>query len=663
MPERVQPLIQDLSASPDLTAEVPTLPGARGRSTEELLRRILQTLPGGIAQVDTDGSIIYANDEAMRLLKLTFDDPSKHSLRDFEERTLWEDGAPCPVDQYPASQCLRTGKPAPPATVGIRLQDGSIFWGVFSAIPLLDDKTGAVTGTVVSILDITQRKDAEELLQQSEDRYRRLVDHAPDAIVVHRDGQLVFVNRAAVKLWGAQSRSDLIGRRILDLVHPENRERAAMRIHQIVTEKVATPLAKARLLRLDGSVVHAEVTGTPCTFEGAECVQAIFRDTTERTHAEEQFRRQTELMETIFQRAPVMLCLADPSGQVVLANPEWSNLFGDISRERKIGEIIDVCFPDPAERANVSAYIASAPAGWVDFRTRLPDGRMLDLSWANVKLSDGTTIGIGQDITERKQVEEALRHTKAELELRVAARTEELSRKNDELEKEIAEHRRTEQQLQEKQKFLRQMLNAHERDRQLVAYEIHDTFVQDVIGALMLFDAFQARKCTDDDPDWEEFARARKLLRAAIDEARRMISGLRPPIIDEQGIVAAIEYLISELKSRGRDIEFRHALHVARLPPLLEATIFRIVQEALNNLERHSGSDYGQVELTQEPLSVRVVVSDFGLGFDPDAVSEGHFGLQGIRERTRLLGGTVTIRSAPGKGTDVIVELPFVEDE
>jgi signal transduction histidine kinase len=217
--------------------------------------------------------------------------------------------------------------------------------------------------------------------------------------------------------------------------------------------------------------------------------------------------------------------------------------------------------------------------------------------------------------------------------------------------------------LQEKQRFLRQLLNAHERDRQLVAYEIHDTFVQDVIGALMFVDAFQAKKFTADDPDWEEFARARKLLRKAIDEARRMISGLRPPIIDEQGIVAAIEYLVSELTTRGQKIRFRHSMRAKRLPPLLEATIFRIVQEALKNLERHSGSDYGEIELTQEDRTIRLVVSDFGVGFDPENVAEGHFGMQSIQERTRLMGGTATIRSAPGEGADVIVELPFVEDD
>jgi signal transduction histidine kinase len=151
-------------------------------------------------------------------------------------------------------------------------------------------------------------------------------------------------------------------------------------------------------------------------------------------------------------------------------------------------------------------------------------------------------------------------------------------------------------------------------------------------------------------------------LRKAIDEARRMIGGLRPPIIDEQGIVAAIDYLVSELKARGVQIHFHHALERDRLPALIENTLFRIVQEALVNLERHSKSDFGTIELVQTNGVARVTIADQGIGFDPAAVTDGHFGVQGIRERARLMGGVADIRSAPGKGTRIDVEVPVLSE-
>ena len=241
-----------------------------------------------------------------------------------------------------------------------------------------------------------------------------------------------------------------------------------------------------------------------------------------------------------------------------------------------------------------------------------------------------------------------LKRANAELEYRVAARTEELQQKNAEL--------------QRKQRFLEQLLHAHERNRQLVAYEIHDTFLQDVIAALMFIEAQQNLLATQYPVVCQELETANKLLRKAIDEARRMIGGLRPPIIDEQGIVAAIEYLISELKDRGIQIDFRHKLERTRLPALLEGTIFRIVQEALSNIERHSKSDFGSVELTQSNGVARLKIADRGVGFDPDAVAEGHFGLQGIRERARLVGGAVEIYTAPGDGTRIDVEVPLLSE-
>jgi len=255
---------------------------------------------------------------------------------------------------------------------------------------------------------------------------------------------------------------------------------------------------------------------------------------------------------------------------------------------------------------------------------------------------------ICRDVTRRRRAERALRRAKAELEKRVEQRTGELSNKNAELQK--------------KQRLMEQTLAAHERDRKLVAYEIHDTILQEVIGALLFLDAINEDSGASDEENAGRLKKARTLLKTCIGEARRMVGGLRPLIIDEQGIIGGIEYLVSEFNGRGLDIRFTHSMKTERLPADLESTIFRIVQEALANLERHSQATRGDVKLTSRGNSLRVEISDDGIGFDPDAVAEGHYGLEGLRERARLAGGSACVHSAVGKGTQVVVDLPLGGD-
>ena len=142
-------------------------------------------------------------------------------------------------------------------------------------------------------------------------------------------------------------------------------------------------------------------------------------------------------------------------------------------------------------------------------------------------------------------------------------------------------------------------------------------------------------------------------------ETRRLIGGLRPPVLDEAGVVPAIEYLVAEHQRRdGPEIEFVHEVQFDRLAPPLESALFRIVQECLTNACRYSQSPKVRVELRQADDRVRIDVQDWGVGFDPEQIGDGHFGLRGIRERARLLGGTVSIQTAPQQGTHVTVELP-----
>jgi signal transduction histidine kinase len=211
----------------------------------------------------------------------------------------------------------------------------------------------------------------------------------------------------------------------------------------------------------------------------------------------------------------------------------------------------------------------------------------------------------------------------------------------------------------EMHRLMQKLLEFREQERELVAHEIHDGFVQDVVGAQMFVEGLAARMTKNRScPD--ELQVASQLLTKAIEEGRRLISDLRPVVVDELGLVEAVKTLLREQEQRfGSSVSFRHSANLRPMPTLLERALYRIIQESLTNVKRHSGVQEATVTLIQEDDAVALEVKDGGCGFDPLLVPDDRFGLVGIQERARLLQGKAEIRSAPGQGTCVTVELPL----
>ncbi len=212
----------------------------------------------------------------------------------------------------------------------------------------------------------------------------------------------------------------------------------------------------------------------------------------------------------------------------------------------------------------------------------------------------------------------------------------------------------SEQSLNHERNVLRRLLAIQERERQLVSYEIHDGLSQYLAGALM---HLQAYRYATPDATAIELEEGIRLLQAAAEESRRLIGGLRPPALDELGIVEAVEALLDDARVEIPAIAFVHSLPGGRLPPQLETTIFRIVQESITNARKHAAAGSLRVEIERLGDRVRLRVEDDGAGFDPALVPEDRFGLEGIRQRARLLGGEPQITSRPGQGTTIEVVL------
>jgi signal transduction histidine kinase len=151
------------------------------------------------------------------------------------------------------------------------------------------------------------------------------------------------------------------------------------------------------------------------------------------------------------------------------------------------------------------------------------------------------------------------------------------------------------------------------------------------------------------------------LLNDLINKVRDLSMNLRPPMLDSLGLLPALTWQIDRFeKQTGIRVRFQHADLDRRFGAQVEITAFRIVQEALTNVARHAGVSQANVDVWARPTSLGVRIEDRGRGFDvPAALASRASGLEGMRERSRLAGGRLIIESAPGRGTDISVELPL----
>ena len=280
---------------------------------------------------------------------------------------------------------------------------------------------------------------------------------------------------------------------------------------------------------------------------------------------------------------------------------------------------------------------------------------------------NGFTVGGVDYVTKPFQQDEVLARVKTHLELRrlqlsLERRSIELSQSVEQLLAEARERTRAEDALRREHETLQQLLRSSDHERRLIAYEIHDGLAQQLAAATMYFETYESIRERNSAEAKEAYAAGIAVLHRSLVETRQLITNVRPPILDEAGVKAAIGHLICEYCApEAPSIEFRDDIRFERLDPILENAIYRVTQEAITNACKYSRSERVAVGLTQpSDNTVRVTIQDWGVGFKPESVAKGSFGIEGIRERARLLGGQAEVISAPGQGTTIAAEFPLL---
>jgi PAS domain S-box-containing protein len=448
---------------------------------------------------------------------------------------------------------------------------------------------------------------------------------------------VTFVSRAAERILGYPLERWLDEPNFWeDLLHPEDRATVLEAKRRAVAARAGGNF-EYRMIAADGRVVWLrDVMTLRVTRGGAERLCGVQVDITERKRAEEGLRRQKEILQNIFDHIPVMVSFFDEEGRLVLANREWERVGGltlEEVRERDV-DVIAEGYPDSRERQRVLDFIAESSGEWEDFRTRMRDGRVIDTSWAAVRLSDGTRLTIGQDVTERKRAEAQLRANAERLRALSAS-----------------------------------LATAREEEATRIAREIHDELGGALTGLRWDLESL-ARDFSDPSKSPRpEVARERleAMLRqtdATVGALRRITQELRPSVLDDLGLAAALEWQAQQFQTRtGIECNCDCPLEDLDLTEAQATAVFRIFQESLTNILRHARADRVDISMRLESGKFVLTVRDNGRGItEQQRAGQNTLGLLGMRERARLVGGEVEIEGVKGRGTTVTVRLP-VRDE
>ncbi len=222
----------------------------------------------------------------------------------------------------------------------------------------------------------------------------------------------------------------------------------------------------------------------------------------------------------------------------------------------------------------------------------------------------------------------------------------------------ITERRRILDSLKAEQELMSRTIEEQDRERQLIVYGVHDGVMAYAAGALMHLESL--RLPAGNDAAQEVIDTVAADLRRTVDEGRRLIDGIRTPVLDDLGVVAALEQLIHEEDRAHVAVEFVKDDALERMDPKIEEAIYRITQEALTNIGKHSRTKNVRVELERRGDAVHLEVRDWGVGFAQNQTAKGTHGLLSMAERARIAGGRFSVKSAVGEGTRISVELPFV---
>jgi two-component system CheB/CheR fusion protein len=399
----------------------------------------------------------------------------------------------------------------------------------------------------------------------------------------------------------------------------------------------------------------------------------------EREHLLEELRTARARLEAVLRRMPAGVLIADaPSGRIVLANEQMRRIWQrpSPSAEEDPGyHVRELISKDgrpylPHEWPLARSLATGEVVKDEEVRFPLGDGEWgtMFVSSSPIRDPDGTilaAVAVFYDITARKRAEEALLRAHEELEGRVAERTADLARANESLRAEVAERRLAEQARNE---LLRRLVVVQEEERVRIARELHDQMGQQLTALKLGLESFEGPP-PEDANRAERWRRMLALTRQIGHDMHRIAWELGPAALEEIDLPTALSNYAEEWSGHcGVPVQFQcTGPWEGRLPPQVETTLYRVVQEALTNVAKHAKASRLSLILNRRADDILVIIEDDGVGFDVENGTEStrsgpRLGLVGMKQRVQAVGGVFQVESTPGSGTTVFVRVPVLDD-
>ena len=518
--------------------------------------------------------------------------------------------------------------------------------------------SGAATPNVDS-RDISARNRAERAMNL----LAAIVDSSDDAIISKNlDGVMTSWNKGAERLFGYTA-EEAIGQHITLIIPPDRRDEEKDILARLKRGERVDHFETVRI-RKDRTLLDISLTISPVK-DAAGCVvgaSKVARDITERRQVEQALAERALLLDL----SNDAILVRDGADRVTYWNKSASDLYG-YTREEALGrvshELLHTEFPEPLDRITERLHSDSRWTGELIHRRKDGNQIVVMSRWVLNRDDRGNlkcVLETNNDITQQKQSERALRESENRLrmltdtlETQVRIRTEQLVQRN-------AEVLMQAEQLRD---LSHRMMLIQDEERRHIARELHDSAGQ-LLTVLAMDLSTLVRKTQEIAPEIAESAEeARELVHQLTSEIRTTSYLLHPPLLDEEGLEAAISWYVRGLTERsGLDIAFNISERFGRLPREMELAVFRLVQECLTNIHRHSGSKRALIEISRAPEQILLEVRDEGKGISREMLAEiqsrgSGVGIRGMRERVCQFKGEMTIESS-GLGTSFRVTIP-----
>jgi PAS domain S-box-containing protein len=490
--------------------------------------------------------------------------------------------------------------------------------------------------------EIEERKRTEAELQRLKEYLENVIDNSVDAIgIVNRQGNFILWNRRAVEIYGYRF-EELTGKTAFDLyADPDELQRLLARLHQdgVVREY------EISMQKKDGSIVPMDISISLLRENGQTIGSVcVARDLSERKKNEQELKRakddlssysrdlerqvreRTRAITSILHYTPAVVYLKDRQGRYKLVNPRFEELFGCRNDQIQGKSDHDIFLKAMAQQfsAHDLTALREGRALQVEEQIQLPDGQHTYLSvkfpiYDEWGAPEGLC-GIATDITELKKAQEQLRLLSGSI------------------------------------------MAGQEKERTAIARELHDELGQ-ILTALRLDAVWLSERLKElDAPAATRALTMCDLIDKTIDEVRGLAIRLRPGMLDDFGLIDALDWYTKDFAKRtGITCKFSHG-NLIDVEDLVATAAYRITQEALTNVARHSFATQVRISLEKKNGQLVLVVKDNGRGFQPQDLEGSHcLGLAGMRERAALVRGSLELQSRPGKGTRVYFRLPLTD--